>query len=127
MAEAGYRCSDYSSNMKANTYKLGLQYAPVSDIRFRGSFNRAIRAPNIIELFTPLSVTNTSDVSEDPCSGTAAAPATATFEQCRNTGVTPQQYGNGGSTNLIPDCPSGQCAVLNGGNPNLRAGAGEHL
>ncbi len=107
--------------MKASTYKAGLQWAPVSDIRFRGSFQRAIRAPNIIELFLPASVTNTSDVSEDPCAPTPAGPATATFQQCARTGVTAQQYGNGGSTNLIPQCPSGQCATLNVGNPNLRA------
>jgi len=117
--EAGYRYSDYSSDVTANTYKLGLQWAPVEGLRFRGSFQRAIRAPNILDLFSPQSVTNTSDVSEDPCSGSAASPATATLEQCQRTGVTPQQYGNGGSTNIIPQCPSGQCATLQGGNPNL--------
>jgi outer membrane receptor protein involved in Fe transport len=118
--EAGYRYSDYSIGVTANTYKLGAQWAPVSDIRFRGSFQRAIRAPNVIELFLPQSVTNTSDVSIDPCSGTAAAPAIATLAQCVNTGVSAAQYGNGGSTNTIPQCPSGQCAVLNGGNLDLR-------
>src|SRR5690606_10373081 len=88
IAEAGYRYSDYSSDVTANTFKLGLQWQPVSDVRFRGSFQRAIRAPNIIELFLPASVTNTSDVSEDPCSGSATTPATASFTQCANTGVT---------------------------------------
>jgi len=36
-----------------HTYKVGLQWAPVEDIRFRASYNRAIRAPSIIELFAP--------------------------------------------------------------------------
>jgi outer membrane receptor protein involved in Fe transport len=121
LLEGGYRYSDYSSDVTANTFKVGLQWAPTPDMRFRGSFQRAIRAPNIIELFLPPSVTNTSDVSEDPCSGSATAPATATFQQCANTGVTAAQYGNGGSTNLIAQCPSGQCSLLNAGNPSLRA------
>lgn len=115
----GYRYSKYSNDVAADTYKVGLQWAPVSDIRFRASFNRAIRAPNILELFNPQSVTNTSQVSVDPCSPTPAGPATATLQQCQNTGVTAAQYGNGGSTDRIIQCPAGQCAVLTGGNPRL--------
>src|SRR5581483_3254407 len=117
--DGGYRRSHYSTGVDADTYKVGFQWAPVSDIRFRASYNRAIRAPNIIELFNPQSVTNTSEVSVDPCAPTPTGPATATLQQCMNTGVTAAQYGNGGSTNHIIQCPSGQCAVLNGGNPKL--------
>lgn len=108
---AGYRRSDYSTDVKADTWKIGAEYAPTEDVRFRGGFNRAIRAPSILELFTPVAVTNTSVVSEDPCARDAEAPAT--LAQCLNTGITPAQYGN------ITQCPSGQCAVLNGGNPAL--------
>ena len=107
----GYRRSDYSTGIKADTYKIGGEWAPTQDIRFRASFNRAIRAPSILELFTPQAVTNTSQVSEDPCAADAEAPAT--LEQCLRTGITPAQYLN------IVQCPSGQCAVLNGGNPEL--------
>jgi len=118
--DAGFRYSDYSTGIQAKTYKVGLQWAPTDDIRFRGSYQSAIRAPNLLDLYTPQSVTNTSDVPEDPCSGTAATPATATLAQCQRTGVTALQYGNGGSTNLIPQCPAGQCAVLTGGNTQLQ-------
>lgn len=121
LVEAGYRFSDYSTGIETETWKAGLQWAPTEDIRFRASYQQAIRAPNILELFTPFSVTNTSQVSVDPCAGTAANPATATLEQCQRTGVTAAQYGNGGSTNNIVQCPSGQCAVLTGGNPDLNA------
>jgi outer membrane receptor protein involved in Fe transport len=108
---AGYRYSDYSTDVTADTYKVGLEYAPTQDIRFRASFNRAIRAPSILELYTPQSVTNTSQVSEDPCAAGATHPAT--LEQCERTGVTPQQYGN------IIQCPAEQCAVLAGGSTDL--------
>lgn len=110
--EAGYRYSDYSIDVNTHTYKVGLQWAPVEDIRLRGSFQRAVRAPNILELYTPQSVTNTSQVSEDPCAANATSPAT--LEQCIRTGISPAQYG------VIPQCPSGQCAVLTGGNAALR-------
>jgi iron complex outermembrane recepter protein len=119
--EAGYRYSDYSTGINTDTYKVGLQWSPTSDIRFRGSFQQAIRAPSILELYTPQSVTNTSQVSVDPCSPNAGVAATASLAQCARTGVTAAQYGNGNSTNLIPQCPAGQCAVLTGGNPLLNA------
>lgn len=119
--DVGYRYSDYSTGITADTYKVALQWAPIDDIRFRVSYNQAIRAPNLLELYTPQSVTNTSQVSVDPCAPNQGAPATATLEQCMRTGVTAGQYGNGGSTNLIVQCPSGQCAVLTGGNPDLNS------
>jgi outer membrane receptor protein involved in Fe transport len=80
-------------------------------VRFRASFQRAIRAPNIIELFNPNVVTQTSTVGKDPCAG--ANPA-ALLEQCAHTGVTPAQYGH------ISQCPAGQCSALLGGNASLR-------
>jgi outer membrane receptor protein involved in Fe transport len=126
LLEAGYRYSDYSIGIETNTYKVGLQWSPSEDIRFRGSYQSAIRAPSILELYTPQSVTNSASLQVDPCAPTQDAngniiPATATFEQCARTGVTAAQYGNGGTTNTIVQCPSGQCAVLTGGNPDLQA------
>ena len=125
LLEAGYRYSDYSTGITADTYKVGLQWAPTSDVRFRASYQQAIRAPNIIELYTPQAVTNTSQLSGDPCAPTlnsdgSVDPATASLAQCQRTGVTAAQYGNGLGTNTIVQCPAGQCAVLNGGNTDLK-------
>lgn len=117
--DAGIRFSSYTTKATATTWKAGLQWAPLPDIRFRTSYDVAIRAPSILEEFTPQTVTNTSVVSVDPCAPNEGQPATATLAQCMNTGVTAAQYGNGGSTSQILQCPAGQCAVLNGGNPNL--------
>jgi outer membrane receptor protein involved in Fe transport len=110
-AELGYRYSDYSTGIQAKTWKIGLNWAPTPDFKFRGSYQKAIRAPSILELYTPQAVTNTSQVAEDPCAAGAVEPAS--LAACQNTGITPAQYG------VIPQCPSGQCAVLNGGNPDL--------
>ncbi|WP_243455616.1 TonB-dependent receptor domain-containing protein [Sphingosinicella sp. BN140058] len=106
----GYRLSDYSSmEKKISTYKLEFEYAPVKDIRFRASYNRAIRAPNISELFAPQQIGNVS--AQDPCSG---PNPTATLAQCQLTGVTQAQFGR------IPECPSEVCSAQGGGNPGLR-------
>lgn len=118
--EAGIRFSSYSNHRKPTTWKVGMQWSPISDIRLRASYDVAIRAASILESFTPQTVTNTSVVSEDPCAPPeSGGPATATLAQCALTGVTAAQYGNGGTTNTISQCPSGQCAVLYGGNPDL--------
>lgn len=123
-AEAGIRFSSYNNGRKPTTWKAGLQWAPTTDIRFRSSYDVAIRAPSILESFTPESVTNTSVVSVDPCAPTVNASnnlvaATATLAQCQHTGVTAAQYGNGGTTSGLIQCPAGQCAILQGGNPTL--------
>ena len=44
---------------------------------------------------------------------------TASFAQCQAQGVTAAQFGNGGTTNLVPQCTAGQCSQLTGGNPQL--------
>ena len=45
--EGGYRYSDYTSGFKTDTFKLGLVWAPIQDLKLRGSFNRAVRAPKL--------------------------------------------------------------------------------
>ena len=65
--EAGYRYSDYSTGFNTDTYKAGLDWAPIEALRFRGSFQHAVRAPNVGELFSTQSVA--LDGSEDPCAG----------------------------------------------------------
>ncbi len=105
----GYRLSDYDNAGITHTYKYGAAWSPVDDLRFRGTFQRAVRAPNVVELFTPQRIALFSGA--DPCAG-----ATPTFSpaQCLNLGVNGAQYGT------IIQCPAGQCAQIAGGNPNLK-------
>lgn len=107
--EGGYRYSKYSEGFNTNTYKLGLDWAPVRDVRFRGSYQRAVRAPNIAELFTPQVVA--LDGSQDPCSGPTPIPTAA---QCLAAGVSAAQYGH-----VAPNA-AGQYNGLLGGNPDLK-------
>lgn len=51
--EAAGRYADYSTIGGAFTWNLAGTWAPVRDLRIRGSYSKAIRAPNIDELFSP--------------------------------------------------------------------------
>jgi hypothetical protein len=45
-AEGGYRYSNYTLGGTTNTYKFGLEWAPIQDIRLRGGYNRkSLRLP----------------------------------------------------------------------------------
>lgn len=63
--DAAYRFGSYSTSGEADSWKVGLVWAPVSDIRFRGGVATTIRAPNIGELFSPESAATFRPV--DPC------------------------------------------------------------
>jgi len=108
--ETGYRYSSYSLDFKTNTYKFGVEYSPLDDVRFRGSFQRAVRVPNVGELYSPVSVA--LDGVTDLCSG--AAP-TLTFAQCARQGVTAAQYGQ-----TVDQNSAAQYNGLTGGNPTLQ-------
>ena len=121
--DTGFRRSDYSTSGSVNTYKFELQYAPIQDLQFRGSYQRAIRAPSIIELYNPQLV-GLIQLGNDPCAPTGNAqnqivPAVRSLADCLHTGVTAAQYGNGGTTNTIPQGTAGQLSQLSGGNPGL--------
>jgi iron complex outermembrane receptor protein len=109
--EAGYRYSDYNLGFNTDTYKLGLDWAPIEDIRLRGSYQRAVRSPNIQELFLQPRVQLNSN--GDPCASSPGDAPEASLEECLRSGVTPGQYGN------ILANPASQYNGLVGGNPDL--------
>jgi outer membrane receptor protein involved in Fe transport len=57
-----------STGYNTTTWKIAGSWAPVHDIKFRGSYNRAVRAPNISELFAP-KVVGLTNLAQDPCQG----------------------------------------------------------
>jgi len=107
----GYRYSSYSEGFKTNTFKIGGEWAPVRDIRTRLSYQRAVRAPNIFELYQAAAVA--LDGTTDPCANAPGEAPAATPEQCALTGVKPGQYGNIGSNS------ASQYNGFAGGNPKL--------
>lgn len=51
------RISDYSTTGSVTSYEGDIRWRPVTEVLFRGSYQRAVRAPNIGELFAPASGT----------------------------------------------------------------------
>ena len=117
--DTAYRYSDYGSGVQTDTYKLGMEWAPVSDIRFRASYQRAVRAANIVELFTAQGF-NLFDLNGDPC-GIDAPNANATSAECIASGVPASFYDGVGdlAERGALDSPAGQYNFLAGGNPAL--------
>jgi iron complex outermembrane recepter protein len=109
--DTGYRRSDYSTAGVTNTDKFEVQYAPIADYRFRASYDRAIRAPSVAELFTP-PIVGLTTVVPDPC----APPISFTLLQCERTGVTAAQYNSGS----IPQGTANQLSQETSGNPALK-------
>ena len=117
------RFSDYASqnnidntrgeDFSATTYAIGASWVPVDDLRIRGQYQRAIRAPNVLNLFSPQNTGLTG--LTDPCAGAVGSDdLTATAAQCANTGLPANLFGL-----VAPD--SGQLNSLTGGNPGLTA------
>src|SRR5512138_29846 len=93
--DTAYRYSDYNSGTTTDTYKFGMDWAPVEDIRFRASYQRAVRAANIVELFTAQGF-NLFDIDGDPCGAAIQATANpvASQAECVATGVPLGQFGS---------------------------------
>ena len=127
--DASYRWSDYNLAGTSGTYKFGADWAVDPDIRFRGGFARTERAPNVLELFTPATIGNSS--FSDPCagainpktgtvaSGYTAAQCYATAKNLAALGVTQAQFASNYYGNITP-CPAGQCNAKAGGNTALK-------
>lgn len=112
------RYSDYSLGTVGGvwTYAGGLQVQPIPDITFRGQYQRAVRAPNVNELFQGTAIGFPG--ANDPCAGDGAGggpvPTGGLLAVCLANGVPQANIGN--NAVLQPD---GQIAALFGGNPNL--------
>ena len=108
--ELGYRYSDYGvldRSFSTDTYKVAGFFAPIQDVRFRAGYNRAVRAPNVQELFSPQRVA--LDGTTDPCA--LGRPIAAGDLGCLAQGLVVGQ--------TVAANPAAQYNGLIGGNPDL--------
>ena len=110
--ELGGRYSNYSSTGGSYTYKAGGSWEPVSALKIRGNYARAVRSPNIFELFSP-AVTGLDNLTIDPCAG--AAP----LSNANLRAVCLAQGAPAGTIGAINNPSASQPNVTTGGNPNL--------
>jgi outer membrane receptor protein involved in Fe transport len=113
--ELAGRTSDYTGQPKAvQTYKVAGSWKVFDDLMLRASYNKAIRAPSIGELYAPQS--NGFPTATDPCSA-RGAPTASIAAACVASGVSASVVG------LIN--ANQQTQTLSGGNPNLRPEEGK--
>jgi outer membrane receptor protein involved in Fe transport len=116
--ELAYRNSDYDP-ITTDTYKIGADWAPVQDVRFRASYQRAIRAPNVVELFTSQGF-NLFDLPGDPCGAALVGTAgEASRDACIASGV-PAAVFDDPARRARLDSPAGQFNFLQGGALDLK-------
>jgi iron complex outermembrane receptor protein len=111
--ELAYRYADWSTVGGVDAFKVAGSWTINDVVRVRSSFNRAVRAPNIGELFSPQNEGFPS--AEDPCSSKATDQSAAVSAICTATGVPADAV-------FTPtlDAVSGQTRQVSGGNPNLQ-------
>jgi outer membrane receptor protein involved in Fe transport len=114
---ASYRRSNYSTGSNTNTYGAGIDWQPVEMARVRGSVQRAARAPNVFELYTPQAVV-LAGPTDDPCGGEIAVSKDQTPKAsqaaCANTGLPASLWGK------VPLNSTNQYNGRTGGNPNVQ-------
>lgn len=119
-AVLGYRHSEYDSAGGADSWKAELLYQPVEPLRLRASYQQAVRAPSVFELFQPqLPIEYFSAAGlgvQDPCEATSperAGPDAARVEAlCLEQGVPAE---------LLADFEDQDFLLegVQGGNPDL--------
>jgi outer membrane receptor protein involved in Fe transport len=112
---AAGRYAEYSTVGEATTWNVNTIWAPIEDLRIRGTYSRAIRAPNIAELFDPQQPTVFRPA--DPCNESTIQQLLASndpsaqnrLKNCRADGI-PAGY---------EDPLTARFAGSSGGNPDL--------
>jgi len=105
--DAAYRGAHYSTSGSVGAYKFGFTYRPIDWFKLRGTYSRAIRAPNITEAFLPSTPGFFNIV--DPCS-------------TENIGTNPNYAKNCAAAGLPANFVANTNASITGtsaGNPNL--------
>jgi len=119
--EGGYRSTDFKTSAGTSqtygSWKGGLDWSPIKGLRFRGEQQRATRAPNVNELYQPVT-TGLATLAVDPCQGTKIVAADAGVagtltNVCQQTGVPVAQIGS------VAAPSSSQINNTAGGNPSL--------
>lgn len=111
------RVSDYSHRNVGTvySYRAGLTYAPMPELRFRAAYGTAQRAPDLPELYSPPRDDSDSGVT-DPCDGVTLTTAGTIAANCRaDPGIAAAIAGGAAF-----DQESTSIASPNGGNLDLK-------
>jgi iron complex outermembrane receptor protein len=113
------RYSDYSTSGSTTTFSAGINWEPIEDLLFRGSWAEGFRAPSIGELFgTP---SRFDQEVSDPCSQGSTAAQNFTNNPTVRANCIAEGVPAGGTYTQL----NAQLPVVTGGNPALDAETSE--
>lgn len=108
--DAAYRTASYSHAGSTDAWQVGFRWAPIEDVTLRGSMGESVRAPNIVEAFSPQSpgFANINDpcdadnIDNDPdrVANCAAIGIPSGFQANDNVSI---ELISGGNPNLLPE------------------------
>jgi outer membrane receptor protein involved in Fe transport len=125
--EASGRASDYSTQEDlVYAYNIGGIYSPVRDIRFRVSYARSVRAPDLGENFQTASQTFANGLV-DPCNQTVINNNPNRAARCAEAGIPTTVTLPDGSVRPFTNTSAGGISGFNRGNPDLRPEIGKSL
>ncbi len=124
--DAAVRYADYSTLGGQTTWKLGATWAPINDVSLRGTLSRAVRAPNIAELFDPENPIQIGS-DQDPCNleNVGLGPAgtdireTNCIASLQAAGVPNAEILDANGNYIWENPLTGRFTGSSGGNPNL--------
>ena len=117
--EFGARASDFDTVGSVDTWKAGFNWAINDQLLIRAMEQQATRAPNVGELFAPVT-RGLDNATIDPCSVANVARIDATLRsRCIASGMTAASVGT------VADIISGQIQTFDGANPTAPPNAEE--
>lgn len=111
-----FRRVDNTVNGGFNAFTGGLQWRPIEDIELRGNFTRSLRAPSLVELFTPVS--SAFSAVPDPCHAPNQAGGTRPATRQANCNAMFTALGINGAT-FLSNAVTATVPITSQGDRNL--------
>jgi iron complex outermembrane recepter protein len=119
--EAAGRIGEYSTVGSVDQWRLQATWAPIQDLSVRASTSRAVRAPNITELYGPRARNFAPNNVVDPCENTQVSSLTNATQRQQRIANCAQMIPNYDPATFISNIGSGRPSLptIAGGNADL--------
>ncbi|PKM19248.1 MAG: TonB-dependent receptor [Gammaproteobacteria bacterium HGW-Gammaproteobacteria-15] len=117
--DAAVRHGNYSSVGNVTTWNLGTELSPTDRIKFRASAAKAVRAPNVADLYG--GVTETFATVTDPCDGVKVGDTGTVKANCLSIPeIAARAAANPATGFLLTQLEKQQTGGFVGGNPDVK-------
>ncbi len=117
--DAAVRYGNYSSVGDVTTWNLGTEFSPIDRVKFRASAAKAVRAPNVSDLFA--GQTETFSTVTDPCNGVKVGDTGTVATNCLSVqSIFDRAAANPTTGFELTQLEKQQTGGFVGGNPNVK-------